>query len=310
MSGGGGSGGGQMPQDNSIQLEMMRQSAADREQQRQDRLKEQAKADFKTGLETAVSGARNTGRNYFAQRGLAPDDHASLIDSIIGDTRLKVPELDSNPASYFTSDAFASGIDNFQNVKRSNLTGKVNSTFAPGFEKSLIADSADDSIIDSILGSQRQNAQQQIDFNRKRGILNDSGYATVMNEFGGQENAARSTLTGIGDSILGKKRQDLLNVRGDAGNAASGYMLGSPEPDVSTYYKQAQDKAASGLGDLEGSIRSALGSTTLFDVPTLLQKGGTAQGPINVTTANADTSLPFDPKKSNTKRGLGGTGVF
>lgn len=311
MSGGGGGGGIQMqPQDNSIQLEMMRQAAADREIARQEALKQQQKAEFKTNLETAVSGARNTGRDYFAQRGLSPDNYAGLIDSIIGDTRLKVPELDSNPASYFTSDAFASGIDNFQNVKRANLSGKVNSTFAPGFEKSLISDTADDSIIDSILGTQRNNALQQVDFNRKRGVLNDVGYQTVMNELGGQENAARSTLTGIGDSILGKKRQDLLNIRGDAGNAAAGYMLGQNEPDIANYFSQAQTKANTGLGDLEGSIRSALGSTNLFDIPTLLQKGGTAQGPINVTTAGANTALPFDPKKSNAKRGLGSDGVF
>lgn len=311
MSGGGGGGGQQqVPQDNSIQVEMMREVAAQRETDRIAREKEQNKADFKTNLEAAVSGAHNTGRDYFAQRGLSPDTYAGLIDSIIGDTRLKVPDLDSHPGAYFTSDAFASGIDNAEKVKRANLNGRVNSTFAPGFEKSLISDTADDSIIDSILNTQRNNAQQQIEFNRKRGVLNDAGYATVENELGGQANAARSTLTNIGDSILGKKRQDLLNIRGDAGNAASGYTFGQAEPDVNTYYKQAQDKATSGLGDLEGSIRSALGSTSLFDVPTLMQKGGTAQGPINLTTAGADTALPFDPRKSNTKRGLGGTGAF
>jgi hypothetical protein len=307
---GGGSPAVQAPQDNSIQLEQMRQSEAQRERERIAAEKAQAKTDFQASLGTAVSGARNTGRDYFAQRGLAPDDYASLIDSIIGDTRLKVPELDANPASYFTSDAFASGIDNAQNVKRSNLTGKVNSTFAPGFEKNLISDTADDSILESILGGQRGQAQQQIDFNRKRGVLNDAGYSTVMSELGGQENAARATLTGIGDSILGKNRQDLLNIRGDAGNAASGFQFGMPEPNVNDYYTQAQTKAQSGIGGLEGSIRSALGSTNLFDVPTLLQKGGTAQGPINLTTADASTALPFDPKKSNTKRGLGSTGVF
>lgn len=307
------SGGSSAPapaQDNSIQLEQMRQAAADRAQQKADADKAQAKVDFQTGLSTAREGAHNTGRDYFASRGLAPDSYAGLIDSIIGDTALKVPQLDANPAAYFTTDAFASGIDNAQNVKRSNLTGQVNSKFAPGFEKSLISDTADDSIINSILGTQRGNAQQQIDFNRKRGVLNDAGYATVENELGGQENAARSTLTGIGDSILGKKRQDLLNIRGDAGNAASSFTFGQAEPNVNDYYTQAQNKATSGLGDLEGSIRGALGSTSLFDVPTLLQKGGTAQGPINLTTANSNTALPFDPKKSNTKRGLGSTGVF
>lgn len=310
MSGGGGGGGYSQPQDNALQLEMMRQQAAQRESDRIAAEKAQARTDFQGKLSTATEGAKATGRDYFAQRGLDPDSYAGLIDSIIGDNRNRVPDLDTNPNAYFGTDAFASGLDKAQEVKRANYTGKVNSTFNPGFEKTMIADTADDNILDSILGTQRANAQQQIDFNRKRGVLNDAGYATVMNEFGGQESAGRSTLTGIGDSILGKKRQDLLNIRGDAGTAASQYQFGMPDFDVNTYYKQAQDKATSGMSDLEGSIRSALGSTNLFDVPSLMQKGGTAQGPINLTTAGADTALPFDPKKSNIKRGLGGTGEF
>lgn len=310
MSGGGGGGGQPQVHDNSLQLEMMRQQAAQREQDRIAAEKQKARDEFSTKLSTAVEGARNTGRDYFTSRGLDPTGYASLIDSIIGDTKLKVPDLDINPASYFTTDAFASGIDNAQNLKRTNLNSQVQQKFAPGFERSLIADTADDSILESILGGQRDQARQQIDYNRKRGILNDSGYATVERELAGQENAGRSTLTSIGDSVLGKKRQDLLNIKGDAGNAASGYTFGAPDVDIGGYYTQAQQKAQSAIGDLEGSIRSALGGTNLFDVPTLLQKGGTAQGPINVTTAGADTSLPFDPKKSTTKRGLGSTGAF
>lgn len=306
----GGSPSVQQPQDNSIQLEQMRQAEAQRAQQKADADKVKAKSDFDASLSTAVSGAHNTGRDYFASRGLAPDQYGSLIDSIIGDTKLKVPNLDVNPASYFTTDAFSAGLDNAQTVKRSNLTGQVNSKFAPGFDRSLIGDTADDSILESILGSQRTTAQQAIDFNKKRGVLNDTGYDAVQKELGGQENAARSTLTGIGDSILGKDRQHLLDIYGDAGKAASGYSFGQAEPDVNTYYKQAQDKATSDIGGLEGAIRASLGSTSLFDVPTLLQKGGTAQGPINLQTTDAATALPFDPKKSNTKRGLGSTGVF
>lgn len=311
MSGGGGGGGfQQMPQDNSIQLEQMRQAAADRVQAAQDAKDAQAKVDFQNNLSTAVTGAHNVGRDYFASRGLSPDTYSGLIDSIIGDTRLKVPNLDANPAAYFNSDAFATGLNNAQDVKRANYTGQVNSTFAPGFDRTLIPDTAGDSIINSILGTQTGNAQQQLDFNRKRGLLNDAGYATAQNELGGQGNAARSTLKSIEDSVLGKYRQDVSNVRGDAGTAASQYQFGMPEFDVGTYYKQAQDKATSDLSGIEGSIRSALGSTNLFDVPTALQKAGTAQGPINLTTANADTSLPFTPKKTNTQRGLGSTGVF
>lgn len=309
MSGNSGGGSPQV-QDNSLQLEMMREQKAKEEQDRQDALKAQQRTDFTNNLSNAVAGAKTTGQNYFSSRGLDPNNYSSLIDSIIGDAKLKVPDLDANPGQYFTSDIFSSGIDNYQNTQRAGFNTKVNSTFAPGFESSLIPNSADDSILNSIYDSQYGTALKQLDFNKSRGVLNDSGYSTALNDLNAQGQAGRSTLKSIGDSILGKDRQDLLNIKGDAGTAASSWNIGGATPDIQGYYSKAQDRANTDLSGLEGSIRSALGSTNLFDVPTALQKGGVAQGPINLTTNQSTDVAPFDPKKSTAKRGLGSAGVF
>lgn len=309
MSGGSSGGGGYYPQDNSIQLEQMRQAEAARVQAAADAKTAQNRTDFTNNLSKATAAAKNTGRDYFSSIGLSPDSNASLIDSIINDAKLKVPDLDTNPGQYFTSDAFASGLDNAQKAKRANLNSKVNSTFTPGFEKSLISDSADDAIIDSILNSQRDTALQSLDYNKNRGILNDTGYAAALRELTGQENAGRSTLNSIGQGILSKDRDNALSFRTDAGTAASNFVYGSADPDIAGYYTSAKNKASSDLSDLDGAIRASLGSTNLFDVPTLLQKGGAAQGPINAVTPET-AAAPFDPKKSAAKRGLGSTGVF
>lgn len=303
-------GGSPQIQDNSLMVEQMRQQAAREEQARQDALKAQQRTDFTNNLSNAVTGAKTTGRDYFTSRGLSPDDYSSLIDSIVNDTRLKVPDLDPNPASYFNTDTFASGIDNWQNLQRANYNSKVGQTFAPGFDTTLIPDTADDSIINSILGEQRKTAQQQLDFNRARGLLNDSGYNASLAELGREESAGRSTLSDIGSSVLGKSRQDLLNIRGEAGDLASGYTIGNPTPDIGSYYTKAQNKATENIGGLEGAIRSALGGTNLFDVSTILGKGGTTQGPINLTTAETAPGVPFATKKTQANRGLGSTGVF
>jgi hypothetical protein len=308
MSGGGGGGG--VPQDNSLQIEMMRQQAARDEQARQDRLKEEAKQEFQTKLGSAVTGARQTGLDYLGQRGLSGDQYGSIIDSIINDTRLKVPELDSNPGGYFTSDTFASGLDRHQTNQRANYNTQVQSRFNPGFENSLIADTADDPILQSILNTQRQSAEKQLDFNRARGLLNDSGYNTAFGELGSQANAGMSTLTGIGDSILGKSRQALSGIKGEAGSTASNWSLGQAAPNLDDFYSRAQTKAQSDIGNLEGSIRSALGSTNLFDVAGAIAKGGTAQGPINLTTAETAPGMPQLNKKTQANRGVGSSGVF
>jgi len=308
MSGGGG--GGYQVQDNSLQLEMMRQQQAREAQARADAEKEQAKTDFQNKFSTAKQAAKTTGTNYLGQRGLSTDMYGSLIDSIINDASLRVPELDANPGQYFTNDTFASGLDNYQTMQRNNYTGKVNSTFTPGFDTSLLEDTADDGILNSILGSQRTNAETQLDFNRKRGLLNDSGYNEALNDLNRQGSAGMATLTGIGDSVLGKGRQQLSNIKGEAGTAASGYTLGMPEFSVDPYYTRATEKANTLKGSLEGDIRSALGGTNLFDVASAIGKGGTAQGPINLTTADTTPGVPFAQKKTQTGRGLGSTGAF
>jgi hypothetical protein len=186
----------------------------------------------------------------------------------------------------------------------------VNSTFTPGFDTSLLEDTADDGILNSILGSQRTNAETQLDFNRKRGLLNDSGYNEALNDLNRQGSAGMATLTGIGDSVLGKGRQQLNNIKGEAGTAASGYTLGMPEFSVDPYYSRANEKANTLKGSLEGDIRSALGGTNLFDVASAIGKGGTAQGPINLTTADTTPGVPYLQKKTQAGRGLGSTGVF
>lgn len=255
----------------------------------------------------AYPGAASTGIGVLQSMGLPNDP--SLINSITNDITQNVPLLDSNPAKYFTPDAYTGGINKYQEQQRTGYTRGVNNTFAPGFEQNLLPDSSINSIVDSILGTQRGQAQQTLDFNKKRGLLNDTGYAAANQDLTGQESAGRSTLMGIGDSVLGKDRQGLLNIKGDAGNAASNYLYGSPAPDTAGAYSRAQSRAGTDLSGLEGSIRSALGGTNLFDVPTALQKGGTGQGPVNLTTA--PVFMPgTDKKNTNTGRGLGSTGVF
>lgn len=297
-------------QDNSLQVEMAREAAADRASAAADAKAKQDESDFQTNLGNATTSAKATGDAYLASRGLAPADYSSVEDSIINNAKLKVPDLSSNPGQYFTTDTFASGLDDYQNTQRANYNSKVNSTFSPGFENSLVGDNAGSSIVDSILGDQQKTAQQQLDFNRARGVLNDSGYNAAEGVLNQQGASGKSTLDDIASSVIGKYRGDLTAIKGNAGDAASNFTLGQTAPDISSYYTQAQDKATSDLGGIEGSIRSALGGTNLFDVASAIAKGGTAQGPINVTTADSAPGVPFATKKSNTNRGLGSTGQF
>lgn len=265
-------------------------------------------SDFDTNLANSIAGASGTASNYFGHRGVAvsPDDYNSIINSI----KNSVPALDPNPAQYFSDDAFASGIDKLQTADRQRLNAQVNTQFAPGFENMLIPQTSVDPILASILGDQQKTAQTTLDFNQKRGLLNDAGYTAANTALGQQGSAGKATLAGIGNSVLGVDRGHLTDIRGQAGDAASNYSFGQPEPDFASYYNRAQTTAASDLGNLEGSIRGTLGNTNLFDPATALQKGGIMQGPINLTTAAPGSGGPAPKVPVDPSRSLGSTGAF
>jgi hypothetical protein len=309
MSGGGSS--GYHVQDNSIQLEQMRQQQAEAERQRQEAEKIRLEQEFNENLNNAVMGAKTTGRDYAGSRGLDPTAMESVIDRIINDAKLKVPKLDSNPGSYFSSDLFSTGFANEEANRRGQYTGQVNNKFAAGYDRNLIGDTSDDAILDAILGEQRANAEKQLQFNRARGVINDTGFNEAQNRFSGQEAAARSTLTSIGDAVLGNLRSGLNDIKGEAGSAASSWNLGNADFSVDPYWNRANEFATSAKSGLEGKVRSAVGSTQLFDIPSILAAAGTAQGPINLTTAQQVDGTPgFENKKNRNERGLGSTGSF
>lgn len=313
MCGGGGGGGQmQMPQDNSIQLEMMRQQQARDEQARQDALNAESRTNFQHARNTASNEGAEVGKNYLRSVGLQGEvgNMDDLILSITRDINNQVPDLDVNPSSYFTPEAYEAGFNRAQEGKRTAFGRQVNSTFAPGFEETLLPDNSIDSIIDSILGKQSATARQSIDANQKRGTLNDMGYQNALLELGNQETAGRSTLRGIGESVLGKERGELSAIRGQAGDLASSYTFGSNAPDIGSFYNRAQAEAGRDLQGLEGSILASLGSTSLFDVPSALAKGGTMQGGINLTTQSGVAPFSDEAKRKSTGRGLGSTGTF
>ncbi len=307
---GGGSGGGAAPQDNSLALEQMREAAADRAQQAADAKLAQQKLDFQNALSTAVGGARSTGNKALVDRGLDPSRYGNIIDQVLSDTQAKVPQLDPNPNQYFTSDVFDAGINNYQNLQRTQAGTKVQQAFAPGFENNYIPDNSYSSTIDDILNEQFNNAQKQVDYNRQRGTINDQGYAAAEGKLNAARSAGQGQLTDIGDAILGKGRTQLDQDRSDAGNAASTYALGSPDFSVDPFVTKARadaDKFNAGIG---GAVRNAVGNTNFFDIPTILTQAGIAQGPQNLTTNQPEVNGPLQVKKNRTDRGLGSTGTF
>lgn len=283
-------------------------NAAREAQVRADDEKGKTQAKFNQDMIDLGPYGTNVAQQYFDERGMTNQDDA--INRVIASISHQIPNLDPNPSKYFNRESIGRELDTIAQGTRDKLTNQMQNRFAPGFERSLIPDSADDNIVNSILGEQKAGAQKILDFNKSRGLLNDMGYGEAQNQLEGQGKAGYSTLSQIGESILGKSRSKLDDIRGEAGSAISGYNYGGTAPSVDDYWGRAQGSANADLAGIEGSIRGAVGTTNVFDPAMALQKGGTLQGPINLTTAGTGTPGAEDPTKRDKGRGLGSSGVF
>lgn len=185
-NGGGGGGGGndfsyyenrQRDKENEAKIAAAQQAERDRLE------KEQRHREYLTNLDAAATGAVAKGKKYFTDRGYGVNE--DLINTIVNEAKARVPTDDSKPDSYFTNDIFDSGIAKEQDRQRTVYTGKVNQQFAPGFEKTLVSDTLDDDILNTILGEQSKSAMSQLQYNKDRGVINDVGYNEALGRFNG-----------------------------------------------------------------------------------------------------------------------------
>lgn len=309
MSGGGGGGGQQsQPQDNSLAIAQLQYQKAQEDEQRRAQEKAAADAKFISDRDSAFTAAQGTGRDILTGRGLDVNEFDSIINRALTDTKARIPQGDPNPSTYFTSDVINNALTQEENQRRIRNTNQVNNEFAPGFDRTYIPDTADDSYINDILTGQKNTATTALDFARKRGQLNDSGYTGALAKLGEQEGGARSTLDTLGSSVLAKDRTGLGGIRDKASTVANQYSLGGPTFSIDPYRDELTSAVGNYQKNLKGDITNALGGTQLFNVNDILLAGARQQGPQNLTTAQVPGLLP--KKNTQMDRGLGSTGAF
>ncbi len=306
----GGGGGGQAPQqqDNSLAIAQLQYQKAQEDEARRAAEKQAADAKFASDREAAFTAAQGTGRDILTGRGLDVNSFEGIINRALTDQKARIPQGDTNPASYFTTDVINNALTQEENQRRIRNTGMVNNEFATGYDRNYIPDTADDQYINELLTGQRGQANTALDFAKSRGQLNDSGYNTAVAKLNEQEGGARSTLDSLGSSVLGKNRASLGAIKDKASTAANSYSLGSPDFSIDPFKSELTSAVEGYNKNLKGDLTNALGGTSLFNVNDILLAGSRAQGPQNLTTAQVPGALP--KKNPQQDRGLGSTGVF
>lgn len=257
-------------------------------------------------LNNAYNNAYNTGMTSIELAGLNPNLYSSQLENQLNMIRSQVPQGAQNVGSYFAGDigqnVLAQALANQQNQTLSTM----NMTYAPGWADAAIADTADDAFINDILGSQYDDAMLGLQRSMDRGTLNQTGYDAALGALGDQRSAAMGDLQNIGGGILSGYRNS-LNSLADQGWAASQYGTLANPFDVGGLTDRINTRGESLLGGLEGDLRSNVGGRQFFDMGSLVNKGGAAQGATN--SASIATLLGNQQDKQK-QRGLGSQGVF
>ena len=174
----------------------------------------------------------------------------------------------------------------------------------------------DDDIINSIVDERSGAARQQVSNFQARGNFNPTGGSAANDTLTNQVESARNRVRQEGDTILGGTQQRINTLGDQARGQISNFKLGDDLFDVTPFQEQRQELIDEQQGSLGSDIRTSLGSAPIFDINSVLQAGGRAQGQVSGQTGNQaflDTIAERQGGVNRTdQRGIGsrGSGIF
>lgn len=280
------------------------------EEARQATQRERDTQAFNTNLTSAMEGARGRAIQDITGRGLDANMFSNDIENMLNSIRGQVPQLDNNPGSYFANQNIADIVlGNATQNQRTQYSNQINNMFGNDFANQRVASTADDDIINAILGEQYNPALEQIQRAFERGTVNEQGFQTAMNALNNQKSTASANLQQTGGGLLQALRDQLSGVGNEARTAASNYQLGTTF-DPTGYQTRADTIFNEGISGLEGNLRNAIGGQQFFDIGSILNQGRTSQGTANNNNRALFDAFAADEQDKNKQRGLGTQGVF
>jgi hypothetical protein len=243
----------------------------------------------------------------YANTKLTGDQFLGDVESYYTTAKDKIPDGATNVGEYLDVNSIVNNISNNKLTGiRNAATTSANSLFAPGFENSYLADTADDPIINKILDESFATYTGQLDNAKKRGTLNDIGYGASRKALDDDRTKAAASLQSLGSSILASGRESIGAIGNEARSRAGSINFGETF-DPMSYQTRASGAANDFLSTLEGRIRNSTDPSTFSDLQRLLNNGGSAQGPLGGGDVAFDES---NRKRRSDQRGLGSTGAF
>lgn len=276
--------GSSIPPDNSAEVARIEAQAAREAAMREAKAERQAEQDFRRNLQGAFSGGMEDAKRYFTSQGIDLTDYLDDIRQKAWSTRQGIPQGDLDPRAYFQGMG-ESLYGELENSERNKYNRTLQDLFGQNFAGTSIADTADDPILDAIIGEQRSEAEKYVNNLLARGVITDAGSKGAFKNLDTQMGSARGTLNDIGMGILAGGRGDLDKIINEAMQGASTLRLGQ-KFDPYSYKNKANDFLTSFMQSLGTKVREKA-PTDLFNTSGLAGVAGAAQGAQNT---------PFDPQ--------------
>lgn len=274
---------------------------------------------FNTRLTGAYDQSKLDIENYFRTLGLDPTMYQSDILNTLNNRKQQVADLDPNPMATFGSNLGQSIVNQLAGGAQNRARTGLDQLFGSNYSARELPLELIDPVTNTVLGSQFDPLNTQLENAMKRRTLTDKGYAGALSQLENDMTAGRSTVSRLGTNVLMANRGDIDSYLSGAYNSASTLPLASANMfDPNSYYNEAESRTERYRQNLHGDILNALGSTKLSDITRLLNAGGVAQGATDPTATNPNAipggavSDNFIAQQilQNRRRGLGSQGQF
>lgn len=262
-----------------------------------------------TGTQQALAKARLQAEQAVTARGLNPAQYQPQIEAQLAKVQGLIPEFDSNPGSYFDSNLANDVLTGITAQNRQQYRSQAQTQLGQNFDLSVVPDNLLDSTINDILSTQSGEAKDAFDRGLKRGQYNDVGYQAGIKNLDTAKAGVQAKLGSTANDVLSGYRDKIDKVSTNAYNAATGYNLGDTF-NLDDYLNQANSIAQDATKNAGGSFLNAVGTTPLFDLSTLTQKAGQAQGAVNLNNLDVLDALEKKKAANSVGRGLGSEGAF
>jgi len=261
-------------------------------------------------IDAALGTARGTAGQTLSSRGLSNDEFMPIIENEFSRVRSTIPSTAEDVSSYFTPELIDTTLNREQENRRTRYGQKVNEYFTPSYATGKWAGTADDALIDTILGEAGGSAQSAVERARARGQLDETGYNAAQNRLNTATTTGRSRAQALGGGVLERYRGELSGIGDEARTGASQYNLGGTF-DPTSYTQKAEGKYGEQQGTFEGDVRGAIGDAGQFyNTGDIIGFGAREQGAQNTASSPLAEVLAKRETARTARRGIGGTGTF